>query len=134
MESSAYAGLLPVVHHHARVAVAIGEGFADPSAEFDRDLAGLGDALAHREVVLTFRKLAACLAAQPEVAAYFERAAEAHRAQCATFFHPFDDLLVEPLRTVAIWANEDRMRQLRPQMALAVSEAISFLTGIARAD
>lgn len=102
--------------------------FADRRSETQRRLTRVGDAIAHRGVITKLLEFADRLRPDDPLAEYLRNASAAYRAHCETFIHPFADLLNQRHEAVALWVNEDRMRQLRPAMALAVSSAIATLT------
>ncbi|HUP60478.1 MAG TPA: DUF4365 domain-containing protein [Thermoanaerobaculia bacterium] len=102
--------------------------FANRRSETQRRLTRVGDATAHRTVIRKLTEFADRLHTDEPLAGYLRKASAAYRAHCETFIHPFADLLSQDHEAVAIWINDDRMRELRPMMALAVSAALAELT------
>ena len=92
----------------------------------DKDMAMLrqmSEVVAHREVVLSLRGLAAALGQGHLLQASLRDAAETYRLICSDFLHPFDDILTGSERDVAVWANDERMSKALPQL-------ISIVTGL----
>ena len=91
----------------------------------------LADVVAHREVVVSLRALAAILSKGHSLQAGLVDAAETYRSICSSFLHPFDDLLRGTGQNVAVWANDERMVQSCPQLISVITDLIVGLSTIA---
>ena len=97
----------------------------------DKMLHDLASVVAHREVVSSLRNLASKI--DPNTALFIGllEAAEDYRAMCADFIDHFDDLLLYPDRTLAVWIAEDRMNRAKPAVMFKITGLISNLTSLA---
>ncbi|MEO8372850.1 MAG: DUF4365 domain-containing protein [Candidatus Solibacter sp.] len=86
-------------------------------------LCRVADIVAHREVVISLRTLAARFDPGHGLHTSLREAAEMYRSICAGFLNPFDDILDGTGTGVAVWVNDERMIQAHPQL-------VSIVTGL----
>jgi hypothetical protein len=96
-------------------------------SEDEMRLARLGDALAHRAAVRALTTFAGYLPLDSPLRNDILMAAAAYRAHCEEFIHPFSELMNQKDQPVAFSVNEDRMREMRPMLAFAITSAIHEL-------